>query len=66
MIAYLIGNNELELEIPLVIAFLYLEHFKVQCQEHLYLIFLVLFLVLKDVDIASLADDNTPFTTANN
>ena len=25
-----------------------------------------LFLVLKDVDIANLADDNTPFTTVNN
>ena len=33
----------------------------------LFNIFLVdLFLVLKDVDIANLADDNTPFTTANN
>ena len=31
MITYLIGDNELELEIPLVIAFLYLEHFKGQC-----------------------------------
>ena len=31
MITYLIGDNELELEILLVIGFLYLEHFKGQC-----------------------------------
>ena len=33
----------------------------------LFSIFLAdLFLVLKDVDIANLADDNTPFTSENN
>ena len=31
MITYLIGDNALELEIPLVIGFLYLGHFKAHC-----------------------------------
>ena len=73
MITYLIGENELELEIRLVIGLkLYLEYLKGVPQGSILapLLFNVilanLFLVLKNVDIANFANDNAPFTSANN